>query len=323
MKVLLVALHYHHYTDQIADELRAQGHEVVLHDIQPRTLPMRALRVAAPGVWRARLARHHRAILDAERGTTYDVVVFIQVAQMARATMARFRDQFPTARFVLYNWDSVEALDYTGHADLFDHVMTFDPGDAAQYGYEYLPLFCVRTFQGLPRREQDRRGVYFVGNVVTLTRFDALAAFRDYCAREGIRLQAYLACTPVVQARLLRAGRSLTGLSRGSIAPRAFRDMIETSTAVFDFANHRQAGYTMRVIENLCAGKKIITSNARVLNETFYSPDRFHVFAGLDFTGIAEFLCVPLAAPDETFPAYHVQSFVQHLLAGRGHELPT
>ena len=78
----------------------------------------------------------------------------------------------------------------------------------------------------------------------------------------------------------------------------------------------------MRVIENLCAGMKIITNNPRVRDEHFYSPDRFHVYEGLDFTGVREFLDSPLADPEADFPEYHVQTFVQHLLRGTGHALP-
>lgn len=322
MNILLIALHYHDYTNQIAAELRGLGHHVSVHDIQPRDLVMKTMRITAPKRWQARLDAHHANILAAERGRPYDVVLFIQVHQMSADNLALFRREFGTAKFILYNWDSVANHDFRPHLGAFDSVATFDPGDARRYGLVHLPLFCVRDFQTLARREQDRHGVYFVGNIVNTARYEAVSAFRDYCDQSGVHLQMHLACTPVVQSRLLRARQFPRGVSLRAIARTRFIDMIETSTAVFDFANHRQTGYTMRVIENLCAGKKIITNNPRIAFEPFYSPDRIHVFQGLDFSGVAEFLAQPLVRPDENFSDFHLQNFLVRLLEGRGHPLP-
>jgi len=322
VKILLIALHYHDYTANIVQELRALGHEVRVHDIMPRDLLMKTIRIISPGMWQRRLDVHHARILAAEAGSPADMVLFIQAHQMSAANMAGFREAFADARFVLYNWDSIDNHDYRPHLDAFDEVFTFDPDDARAYDLKYLPLFCSREFQGLPRREQDHKQVYFVGNIVNPARYHALAAFRDYCGQEGIPLQAYMACSPPTRLKFLRLGISTRGLPSGSIGRAQFLDMIETSVAVFDFANHHQSGYTMRVFENLCAGKKIITNNPRVAQEIFYSPDRFHVFDNLDFTGVKEFIDMPLADPEAQFPEYRIQAFVRHLVDGTSHPLP-
>ncbi|MGQ3039872.1 MAG: hypothetical protein ACT6TH_09370 [Brevundimonas sp.] len=322
MNILLIALHYHDYTANIARELRELGHEVRVHDIMPRTLFMKALRLIAPRLWQTQLNRHHARILRAEAETPTDLVLFIQAHQMSKENMAGFRSTFRSARFALYNWDSIANHDYLPHLASFDDVFTFDPDDARRHSLRYLPLFCSREFQGLRRREQDQRAIYFVGNIVNPARYRALDAFRDYCDGAGIQLNAYMACTPPMRVKLKREGIVARGLSSRPIDRSAFIDMVETSVAVFDFANHHQSGYTMRVFENLCAGKKIITNNPRVRQEAFYSPDRFHVFDGLDFTGVAAFVQTPLRDPDAEFPEYHIQTFVKHLVDGTSHSLP-
>ena len=103
-------------------------------------------------------------------------------------------------------------------------------------------------------------------------------------------------------------------MSTRSIDHARFIDMIETATTVFDFANHKQSGYTMRTMENLCAGKKIITGNPGIQAEPFYSPDRILVFDGLDFSSVKAFLDTPLQAPDADFPEFHLRSFVAQLV---------
>lgn len=315
-RILLIGLRYHRYTDEIINELRALGHEVQYHDIQPRNLLMKALRVAAPGLYRKGLDFAHARILAAARRQRYDQVIFIQAHQMRVETLQALRDAQPQAEFVLYNWDAITNHDYRPQLPLFHRAYTFDPEDAKALNIGYLPLFCIRAFQGLQRKDQEQRAIYFVGNIVSAERYEALQAFKAYCSREGIRFQHFLSCSAVVLWRLLRRGLRPSDVTMRSIADQAFVDMIESSVAVFDFANHRQAGYTMRIMENLCAGKKIITSNTRITGEPFYSPDRILVFEGDNFAAVKEFLALPLREPDANFSEYHLASFVRTLSAG-------
>ncbi len=313
-KLLLIGLRYHDYTTAIIEEISRQGFDVTYHEIQPRTVYIKTLKVFSLAAWQSSLDAHHRGILERERDTSYDCVLFIQAHQFSLENMRALRQQQRQARFVLYNWDSLTTHDYRPHLGCFDQVFSFDPDDAATLGVGYLPLFCVRTFQRLQQRDQRERGVYFVGNIVSVQRYEALTAFKRHCALAGIRLRSFMACSPLVYARLLRAGHLPADVSFRPIAAAQFVDMVERSTTVFDFANHRQSGYTMRIFENLCAGKKIITNNARIRGEPFYSEDRIHVFEGRDFSGVKEFVQRDLVEPGLRFEQFHVQSFVRTLL---------
>ena len=315
--ILLIGLQYHTYTAEIVTELRAQGHQVTFHDIQPRDLLMKTLRVAAPRWYQHRIDQHHLGILAAERGKRYDMVLFIQVHQMAQDTLVALKRAQPQAEFVLYNWDSISNHDYRPYLHAFDRVYTFDPNDAKAQGVGYLPLFCIRAFQGLQKREQQRKRIYFVGNIVSIQRYRAIQAFKAYCRQEDIVFDSYLACTPYVLTLLWRAGIWPKDISTRPIGHQRFINMIETSVAVFDFANHKQSGYTMRTMENLCAGKKIITGNPGIESEPFYSPDRILVFDVLDFSAVKPFLDTPLQAPDADFPEFHLRNFVAKLVTGR------
>lgn len=315
-KILLIGLQYHTYTGAIVAELQAQGHNVTFHDIQPRDLLMKTLRVTASSWYRRRIDQHHSRILAIERGKHYDMVLFIQVHQMALSTLATLkRDQYG-AEFVLYNWDSISNHDYRSHLHTFDRVYTFDPLDAKALGISYLPLFCIPAFQSLEKREQQRKGIYFVGNIVSIQRYRAIQAFKAYCGKHSIVFNSFMACSPYVLTLLWRAGHWPTDISIRPIAHDDFIEMIETSVAVFDFANHKQAGYTMRTMENLCAGKKIITGNAGITTEPFFSDDRILTFENLDFSGVKAFLDRPLNAPDANFAEFHLRSFVACLVTG-------
>jgi hypothetical protein len=313
--LLLIGLPYHHYTDEIVKELGNLGYRVSFHEIQPRTLYLKTLRVISPSRYQRALDRHHGAIIAQEAGRRYDVVLFIQAHQFSLANMAALKAQHAQSKFILYNWDAVTTHDYRPYLGFFDKVFTFDPEDARRYGVHYLPLFCIAPFQNLQKRGQDQRAIYFVGNIVSVQRYLALQQFKKYCQSVGVTFHCFMACSLLVLTRLLRKGILPTDVSLRSIPHQDFIAMIENSTAVFDFANHQQSGFTMRTIENLCAGKKLITNNARITGEAFYSPDRILLIEDLDFSGLRQFMARDLALPDETFPEFHIRSFLNTLVA--------
>ena len=90
--------------------------------------------------------------------------------------------------------------------------------------------------------------------------------------------------------------------------------MLEKSRATFDFANHKQSGYTMRLIENMCAGRKIITENPRILNEPFYREDRFLLVDGYDFSAVPAFLERPITSELDVH-AFHVDNWAARLIS--------
>ncbi|GLH74273.1 hypothetical protein GETHLI_27750 [Geothrix limicola] len=312
--VLFIGLDYHHYTRAILDEIRLAGFDVTNVDIQPRTLAFKIFKTVAAKRYQAYLDRHHRAAIDRASALRYDHVVFLQAHQISLENLARLRQTQPQAVFTLYNWDSLDNHDYLAHTPHFDRVLTFDYDDAQRHGFGYLPLFCVRPIQAARHDRARPFTVSMVGNIVNLKRYEAVQAFAGYCDNHGIQFDRYLVVSPVVLWRLLMAGIRPKGLHFRTISPQLFARMTEDSLAVFDYANHQQSGYTMRTIENLCAGKKIITNNKRVETDWFYSPDRFHCFEGFDFQGVRAFLETPIAEPERRFEEFHVQTFTRRLL---------
>lgn len=314
MKILFIGLDYHTYTRSIISEMESLGASVTYVDIQPRNLFLKVLRTAGPSAYEHYLKVHHAAAIRAAQGERYDKVVFLQAHQMSVSNLTWLRKVQKSAEFTLYNWDALTNHDYGQQAPLFDRVLTFDRRDARKHGYGYLPLFCQRSMQGLHLDRAQPGTLFMVGNVVTLQRYAAVEAFRSYCEAHRLIFRQHLKISPLVWTQLVRSGVRPNGVSLNSIAPDVFREMVETTQGVFDYANHEQSGQTMRMMENLCTGKKIVTNNVWVKLEPFYSPDRIHVIERVDFRGVEDFLHIPLADPRADFPEYHIQSFTRRLL---------
>lgn len=313
-KILLIGLNYHHYTSEIVRELELQGHEVRFYDIQPGLPWLKVLRKFSPERYQPALDRYHASIVAAERGKSAELVIFIQAHQMSPENFGALKRVHPSAEFVLYNWDAVSNHDYRPYLVFFDRTYTFDPLDAQTLGIHYLPLFCIRAFRELPHRDASGKAVYTVGNIVNPARYEAIKQFERFCQGHGLKFQSYMMASTHAYALLLRRGYFPYDVSLRAIPEADFLELIETSSIVFDFANHRQTGFTMRTIENLCAGKKIITNNPTVTRESFFTSDRIHVFKELDFEGVLEFMDEPLRDPAATFPEFHLDNFLRRLV---------
>ncbi len=312
--VLFIGLSYHDYTASIANEMRMYGCLVKYIDIQPRTLLFKIFRTLASQLYKRYLDLHHRRSIKALEHIEFDVVLFLQAHQFSLANLDLLKSLQTKAEFILYNWDALSTHDYRPQAPYFSRVYTFDKLDAETYGFCYLPLFFTRSLQQLCRGKTKRRNVYMIGNIVNVARYKAVEHFKRYCLENGINFQTYLVSSPVVYLLMLWNGIIPRQIHFKPIHQAELITLVESSAAVFDFANHAQSGYTMRTIENLCAGKKIITNNNYVKGDYFYSEDRIFVFKECAFNGVVEFLDNEILDKNEKFEELGIQSFVKTIL---------
>ena len=314
IKILFIGLWYHHYTKAIIEEIEYNGCEVTYIDIQKRTVSFKVFKLLSPERYQHYLDRYHYFAIKRAASQEYDQVIFLQTHQMSYSNLTFLRQTQKKASFTLYNWDSLFVHDYLSRIHFFDRIISFDKDDANKHGFEYLPLFCTRSIQMIPRNLAKPLSVFMVGNIVNINRYLVVQMFKKYCKQYGIKFRTYLVISPVVWFRMLKKGILPTGIHLLSIPHCVLSRMTKKSNAVFDFSNHQQSGYTMRIIENLCAGKKIITNNRNVLVDQFFSPDRIMCYNDTDFSNVKDFLEIPLSDNNRHFDDFNIQVFTRHLL---------
>lgn len=121
-------------------------------------------------------------------------------------------------------------------------------------------------------------------------------------------------CSPVIFFKLLLNGILPFDVRFYNISNKKFIHLVSNSNTVFDFSNHTQMGHTMRFIENLCAGKKIITNSKNSINEDYYSDDRILYIEKIDSKKILDFINIPLKEKNKTFSEFYIQNFLNKLV---------
>jgi hypothetical protein len=235
---------------------------------------MKALAKLAPRLVRALAARRYRRELGRLDGL--DLVLVVNGQTLSNGVLRALRLRNCRARFLLYLWDSLRNRSSIADAiGLYDKVLTFDPEDAERFGLVYRPLFFSDEFSQR-RCEPIEFELSFIGTAHT----DRWSLIMDIDARlpSNIRRFWYL----YLQAPWVFYFRKFLSPSfhRATIADFRFDALdraevgriFHRSHCILDIEHPAQRGLTMRTIEALGAGKKLITTNPAVSKHDFYDP---------------------------------------------------
>lgn len=273
-RILFIALDYYHYPKVISDMIRSMEYEVEFYPIEPRNLFFKVTRYVAKPIYRFFLSRYHKKIILKTKKKNYEKIFFITTHFFSKKNLSNLKKTHKESLFIAYHWDSLNQYNYLNTLDYFDKVYSFDRKDCLNLNLEYLPLFASGVYQDLDDNFKINYDIYTIASIVNPRRYDMIDEFRSFCIENKIRYKFHLKVTPLTYLRIILGGRIPKGVSFKSLKKSQMRKIVESSNVVLDVPNHQQSGLTMRVIENLHAGKKVITTNKNILNENFYFSDQ-------------------------------------------------
>lgn len=310
-KVLYIGLDYYHYPNVISEAIKLQGDEVDFYPIEPRTLFFKITRYVAQFCYRNALDRYHKSIISKTKNIQYDKVFFITTHFFSEHNLNLLKNIQANAKFIAYHWDSISQYNYLETIKYFDETYSFDREDCQNHDLQYLPLFA----SGIYRFQQSKNynnEVYTVGSIVKPARYLLVRDFRKICQDHDISYQFHLKVTPITYFRLLLHGVFPKGVSFRTLELGEMEKLVDNSLASLDVTNHEQSGLTMRMIENIYAGRKVITTNANIQKEKFYDKKQVFIWTGTNADKLKNFL--KLDYTPKKINELSVNSWVQELL---------
>lgn len=281
-KVLYVAPRFFGYEKEIEDELVRRGAEVDFVLDRPFDTPLMKAITKVRRDWIIGSAdRYYSAELNKFGNKEYDLVFVISGQTLSTSTLARWRAGCPSAKFILYMWDSFANRRWAvDNLQFFDHCFSFDRNDSAKYGLNFRPLFFSPGFEVIQQLD-PKFDISFVGTAHT-DRYAVVSAVRQKLGDKVnsfwyLFLQAkwvfwiYKIINPAFRKAKISDFNFL------SLSKSAVQEIFSSSRAVLDVEHPQQTGLTMRTLETLGAKKKLITTNAGVREYDFFSPDNICV----------------------------------------------
>ncbi len=205
--------------------------------------------------------------------------------------LAWLKKMYSDKRFIFYYWNSINHTSFPVEKvrELGYEVWGFDPADASKYQYRLNPqFFCHNWYNSLDPADVPEVDIGFVG--------------RDKNGRMQL-VQKVLSelnkidnCTSSIY--ITAPKWYLYFFNRNYKRILNFEDMIRKemrARILLDVANSERCGYTLRVYDALCNGRKLITNNINIIDEDFYdkrnsfvygldSPEDFETFVNTDFS---------------------------------------
>jgi hypothetical protein len=281
---LLIGGGFFGYAQEIATALEARNRRVKWFEDRPATDTItKSLVRLAPALVAKKANTYFDGIIAQVRHEPIRDVLVIKGESLSVSSIHKLRAAFPQARFTLYFWDSYLNMpkDSTEKVPLFDSAFTFDPIDAqSDHRLRYRPLFFLDEYANLPEVSRDIDVLFFgTGHSDRFAVLNRLAR----ALPQDVRFERLL----YFPSRLIYAARHILYPSFWT-APRkefiykplskaAIKVLIARSKVIVDIERRVQNGLTMRTIEMLGAGKKLVTTNDKITGADFFSANNIAV----------------------------------------------
>lgn len=275
-KILLIAPEFFGYHKLIQSELEKQGWNVTYMSDRPSQnaiikILIRKMRCLLNFYLTSFFTKKLAEICGS---TQFDQIVVIKGEGLTTSVFKQLR-QYTRGPISLYFWDALSNVQGgLQNCRLADRVYTFDPVDAKNYGLKLLPLFYVES--NTPKLPQ-KWDLSFVGSVHG-DRLKVTAKIKESLKSQRLFVFIYFPSILLYRFRSF-FDRSFAHfqseeLSLVSIPKARTEEIFAESRAVLDIHHAKQVGLTMRTLEALALGKKLVTTNQSVQTYPFFHPSQ-------------------------------------------------
>ena len=297
-RILLIAPTFYNYHTEIKNELEKQGYSVDYYDDRPsKKVLVKGLIKLKKKTMERLIDNYINKIINDTKDKFYKEVLIINNSAFEKRHIEKLNTNHCEARFTLYLWDAIE--NYAHNKEIltcFDRVFSFDPKDCEKYQLEFLPLFYTDQYRIIKEDRKDK--VYDLVSICTAhpIRYPLLNGLKKYCQDNKIRLFSYLyLATPLLYIYnkfFVKAFRKakVREFHFKPLGENEIINIMSKTKAVFDICNENQNGLTIRTIETVGAGKKLITTNKMIKEYDFYNPNNIYILSDDNFMGIHKFL---------------------------------
>lgn len=268
-----------------------------------------------------KVSAYYKGVIQANRDKDYDYIFVIKSEAIDKPILEMFRAAFPRAKCILYLWDAVDNI--PGGKEklhLYDRVLTFDHVDAEAYGLILRPLFFRAEYAtAATGAEEFDYDFAFIGTAHSI-RPRIVQQLCAQCEQENRTSFQYLFLPHKLvffynkllnphYRKVRKADIHFASISAGQV-----RAVYDRSRCILDVEHSAQRGLTMRTIEMVGMGKKLITTNTGIQKYDFYNPDNICIIDRNNPVVPADFwdkAYTPI--PQSIIDRYSLESFVREI----------
>jgi hypothetical protein len=320
-KILFIGIGFYDYEASIVARLRR--HDAQVHAFYDRPALLRRS-MFATSVRLARIdtapliSRHEKDILRRIGDVRFDYVLIIKASELRTFFLETLRQRLSSAHFILYQWDSLVRMPgIEARLHYFDRILSFDRADCAAHpNILFRPLFYRDESPPLrgPAADLD---LCFVGWLHS-DRLSVIRRLQAQARSHGVSFFVYL-FTGIRTALRLSFGGNGRNVHVRPLPYSKLLALYRRASVVLDLPHALQSGLTMRAIEAIGHGRKLLTTALDVVNYDFYSIDNVCVMRPDELELAPPFIHAPPARyPPSIVRRYSLDGWIEDVfdLAG-------
>lgn len=278
-KVLFISPRFFNYEVSIKKKLEELGAKVVYYDERPnnKVSTKVILRLFSKGLNKA-LNKYYNSILEETKSVKFDFLFIIKGESTPSFFLEKFKAKNIKAEFIFYSYDSLKNNSNAKfNFKYFDKIFSFDKQDVESHSsLKFRPLFFLDEYV----KKVDVENVYDISFIGTAhsDRYNLVKnivqAFKLSYPNLGSYIFFY--CQSKWYYRFRKVFDNdfrnvlITDLSFTPLKLEEVSQVFAKSKCIIDIQHPNQTGLTMRTIEALGAGKKLITTNREISKYDFY-----------------------------------------------------
>ena len=193
-----------------------------------------------------------------------------------------FKNHFPNSKFILYLWDSVSNREYIKKSFLyFDKVLSFDFDDSKKYNLFFQPLFFIDKFRFTSEKSTIIYDLSFIGTAHS----DRVNILKKLLKNSTNTLNVYFYFylqNPLIFFYnrffdIYFKNVKITDIKFKGLNKKKVIQIISQSNCIVDVNHPKQTGLTIRSIEIVASGKKLITTNKTIRYYDFYNSNNIYI----------------------------------------------
>jgi hypothetical protein len=265
--IILIAPKYYNYHQLIIDNLIGKGHSVDFIEDKNSGF-LYTLSTKSKYLLDRYKLNYKNEVLAKLEAKSYDYMIVIGGKTLGTDFWNYVGSNFSFKK-ILYQWDSLKNFDYRTMIPVFDSVMTFDSVDAKSLNIKYLPLFYK---EGAKAKSAEDIDLLFIGTWHS-DRIDILNEIALFAKANNLRYYFkiyypyYMYLYLVYFKKRLKPSKFFIFKT---VPLKQMNHLYQRSKCIVDINHPSQTGLTMRTIETIGEGKKLITTNTYVEQEEFY-----------------------------------------------------
>ena len=302
--ILLLCPNFYDYKELIMKELEKLGAKVIYveNKMFPEDwrcctfLPISLVKYCKNPKYKT---NYIRDILKLVEGVNIDHLFAINGFCVTKNLISKLKKQNPQIKTSLFLWDSLCYWKYSHIIALFDYKFSFDHNDCCRYanlGLKYLPDFFIGD-------KTDTKYYYDVVHIGSVSVFSAdrikiLNEIQNECDAKGLKsyirvvtklpvdmrenifrhfLYFFFSCKHRKLYYYLYKYRDSKILTNDHLGIEEVHKIESSSRVVIDIPPSKQMGLTIRSLEALNRGQKLITTNNGIQLDSFYNSNNVFI----------------------------------------------